>query len=300
LENHIDYQNTSFGVDVLGRKHEKPFFLSVGLIKPHLPFNAPKQFFDLYPKEVLSPRINPADHNDIPAVGNAWAHKREDSKFKQDKAWNNVRRAYLACISWTDYNVGRLLDALEKSSYLENTVVVLWSDHGFALGEKNHFKKFALWEETTRTPFIIWDGREKDTPLGRKVPDGVSLINIYRTLAELAELNPPKYVAGFSLVPQLKDSKKPITEPAICTWGRGNYTLRNQDWRYIRYYDGTEELYSHLKDPDEWTNLAQKPEYESVKKELSIYFPKQEASLVRDGLEQWSICVSADKPLGKK
>jgi arylsulfatase A-like enzyme len=304
LEDHVDYMNTTFGVDILARKHDKPFFLAVGLIKPHLPFNAPKQFFDLYPKQIEPPRINPKDHDDIPAVGNAWAKRRDDNQFKKDNAWNEVRRAYLACISWTDFNVGRLIDALEKSPYADNTVVVLWSDHGFAQGEKNHFRKFALWEETTRVPFIIWDARDKNAPVGRTVADGVSLINIYRTLTDLSGVAAPAYVDGFSLVPWLKDPGKPVAEPAICTWGRGNFTLRNKDWRYIRYYDGGEELYLHTKDPDEWTNLANNPEYAAVKKSLAAYLPKTEAPLILEGLEggltSWSIPYSADKPLGEK
>ncbi len=297
LEDHKDYQNTTFGVDVLGRRHDKPFFLAVGLIKPHLPFYAPERFFDLYPVEVKPPRINPDDHDDIPPVGNIWAKKDKDKYFTQANKWNDIRRAYLACISWTDYNVGRLLDALAASPYADNTVVVLWSDHGFALGEKQHFTKFALWEETTRVPFIIWDAREKSAPKGRSVTDGVSLINIYRTLAELAGVEAPDYVDGFSLVPQLKDSKSPITEPAICTWGRGCHSVRTKDWRYIRYYDGTEELYSHVNDPDEWTNQANNPEFADIKKKLAAYLPEKEVPLVEKGMERGSLPVSADNPL---
>lgn len=300
LEDHLDYQNTTFGVDVLARKHGQPFFLGVGLIKPHLPFQAPKRFFDLYPKQVEPPRINPTDHDDIPAVGDAWAKVGDVNKFNKDHAWNEVQRAYLACISWTDFNVGRLLDALATSPYADNTIVVLWSDHGFALGEKNHFRKFALWEETTRVPFIIWDARDKTAPEGRTVADGVSLINIYRTLAELTGVEAPAYVDGVSLVPQLEDPGKAVAAPAICSWGRGNHAVRSRDWRYIRYYDGGEELYLHTKDPDEWTNLADNPEYAEVKKRLAAQLPQQEVPLIRDGLEEWSVPVSADNPLGKK
>ncbi|VGO11977.1 Choline-sulfatase [Pontiella desulfatans] len=299
LEDHTDYKNTAFGVDVLSREHDKPFFLAVGIVRPHLPFTCPKQFFDLYPKEVEPPRINPTDHSDIPAVGKAMAKVSDDRRFKQDEAWNKVRRAYLACISWADYNVGRLLDALDASPYAGNTVVVLWSDHGYGLGEKKHFRKFALWEETTRVPFIIWDAREGKPVAGREVKEGVSLINIYRTLAELSNLDSPEYVDGFSLVPQLRDHEAPVEGQAICSWGRGNYTVRTRDWRYTRYYNGGEELYDHTKDPDEWTNLAKNPEYTEVKNRLSSKLPRQEAPIVLDGLEGWSIPYSADKPLEK-
>lgn len=300
LEDHTDYKNTSFGVDVLSREHDQPFFLAVGIIRPHLPFICPKRFFDLYPEEVAPPRINPDDWADIPAVGRAMAKGSDDRRFKRDAAWNKVRRAYLACISWADFNVGRLLDALEASEYADNTIIVLWSDHGYALGEKKHFRKFALWEETTRVPFIILDTREQGTATGRTVADGVSLINIYRTLAELTGLDAPEYVDGFSLVPQLKDPGTPILEPAICSWGRGNYTVRDRNWRYTRYFDGSEELYAHSSDPDEWINQANKPEFSGIKRRLALRMPEKEAALVVDGMELWSLPVSADKALDKK
>ncbi len=300
LESHVDYQNTSFGVDVLAREHDAPFFLAVGIIKPHLPFTCPKQFFDLYPKEVEPPRIKENDLSDIPAVGKALVKVGDDRRFKKDKAWNKVRRAYLACISWADFNVGRLLDALEASPYADNTIVVLWSDHGYALGEKQHFRKFALWEETTRVPLIILDTREEKKIEGRAVTDAVSLINIYSTLAELTGLEVPKFVDGVSLAPQLVDSNTPVTEPAICSWGRGNYAVRTRDWRYIRYYNGDEELYNHSEDPDEWTNLANSPSVADIKKKLAAQLPKNGVAVVMDGIEAWSMPVSADRLLGAK
>ena len=219
-----------------------------------------------------------------------------DNRFKKDQAWDKVRRAYLACISWADFNVGRVLDALEASPYADNTIVVLWSDHGYALGEKNHFRKFALWEETTRVPFIIWDTREKHAASGREVKVGVSLINIYRTLAELTDLTPPPEVDGFSLLPQLKNSDAEVARPSICTWGRGNYAIRDGEFRYIRYFDGGEELYSHVEDPDEWTNVADNAESAAVKKRLAGFLPKQEAPLVVKGITAVRAKMSADKP----
>lgn len=297
LDDHPDYKNTTFGVEVLGRKHDQPFFLAVGIVRPHLPFTAPKQFFDMYPEEVEPPRILQNDLADVPAVGRAFARTGDDRRFERDQAWNRVRRAYLACISWADSNVGRLLDALEASPYADNTVVVLWSDHGYGMGEKQHFRKFALWEEVTRVPFIIWDARETQAVTGREIEDSVSLINIYPTLAELAGLHAPEYLDGFSLVPQLKAPDKPMPRPAICSWGRGNYTIRDKEWRFIHYYDGTEELYFHTEDPDEWSNLAGLPGYEGVKERLAAFLPQQEAPINMEGLEAWSIPFSADKPL---
>jgi len=295
LEDHPDHQVASYGVDVLSRDHDKPFFLAVGIVKPHLPFVAPQQFFDLYPDKVEPPQIKTDDHSDIPWPGRAMAKINDDFRFREDEAWNDVRRAYLACISWADYNIGRVLDALEKSPYADNTVVVLWSDHGYGMGEKRHFRKFALWEETTRVPFIIWDSRDGKSPKGRTSAEGVSLINIYKTLADLAGLTPPTHVDGVSLVPQLNDPATPVASPAITTWGRGNYGVRDDDWRYIRYFDGSEELYSHRDDPDEWTNLAGNQKYAAVKQGLAEGLPKVEAPLIREGISLWNL-VDADKP----
>ena len=155
-EEHVDYQVASYGVDVLKQKHEKPFFLAVGIVKPHLPFDCPKRFFDALPENIEAPAILENDLVDIPAEGNSFRRAGDDRQFKKDKAWEDVRRAYLACNSWADFNIGRVLDALEKSPYADNTIVVLWSDHGFHQGEKMSFKKFTLWEEATRVSFIIY------------------------------------------------------------------------------------------------------------------------------------------------
>ncbi len=301
LDEHPDYKVASYGMDVLKKEHTKPFFLAVGIVKPHLPFICPKEFFDLYPDPVDPPRILENDLADVPWVGKSMAKISDDNRFNKDNAWDKVRRAYLACNSWADYNIGRVLDALDSSPYADNTIVVLWSDHGYGQGEKRHFRKFALWEEPTRVPFIIWDRRETNAAEGRVVKDGVSLINIYRTLADLTGLEAPGYLDGYSLVPYLKDPSKPLPGPSICSWGRGNYALRDANYRYIRYFDGSEELYSHEKDPDEWTNLADNPEYAAVKERLAVFFPKNEAPLVKEFVADWSITTSADNPKkGKK
>lgn len=299
FEEHPDHKVASYGIDVLAKEHDKPFFLAVGIVRPHLPFICPEEFFDLYPDPVQAPRIKEDDLDDIPWVGRSMAKRGDDNRFRNDKAWDKVRRAYLACISWADYNIGRVLDALEESDYADNTIVVIWSDHGYGLGEKHHFRKFALWEETTRVPFIIWDTRDNEAGEGRTVTDGVSLINIYKTLAEMTGIEGPDYLDGYSLVPQLKDSSIPLPEPAICSWGRGNYTVRDEKFRYTRYFNGGEELYFHSQDPDEWTNLADNPEYAAEKARLAVFLPENEAPLVKEFVAEWSIPSSADKPKKK-
>jgi len=297
-EEHVDYQVASYGVEVLKQEHEKPFFLAVGIVKPHLPFDCPKRFFDALPDSIEAPAILKDDLIDIPAEGNSFRRAGDDRRFKKDKAWEDVRRAYLACNSWADFNVGRVLDALEKSPYADNTIVVLWSDHGYHQGEKMSFKKFTLWEEATRVPFIIYDGRNTSNAKGN-CSQAVSLINIYKTLAEMADLKVPEYVDGESLLPQLKNPAQKL-QPAITSWGRGNYAVRNNNWRYIRYFDGTEELYSHEKDPNEWHNLSQKPAFEAKKKELSKFLPKNEAPTIEELVSPWSVFGADKAKLGAK
>ena len=298
-DEHPDYQVATYGTEVLARDHEQPFFLAVGIVKPHLPFICPPEFFELYPTDVLPPRILEGDLDDIPVVGQAMAKISDDKQFTKDEAWTRVRRAYLACISWADYNVGRVIDALEASPYADNTIIVLWSDHGYGMGEKRHFRKFALWEETTRVPFIILDPRQKNAPEGRTVTDGVSLINIYQTLADMTGLKAPAGIDGFSLVPQLIDPSAPLAEPAICSWGRGNYTVRDRDYRYTRYFDGGEELYAHQTDADEWTNLASLPQHAATKARLAKFLPQTEAPLVLKGITSVRAIMSADEPKPK-
>lgn len=294
LEDHPDYCTAKYGVEVLGRKHNAPFFLALGFIKPHLPFVCPKKYFDLYPDPIKPPPIKLDDLTDVPWAGRGNAKITDDFRFRTDQAWEKVRRAYLACNSWTDANVGRVLDALESSPYAKNTIVVLWSDHGYHQGEKRSFRKFSLWEEATRVPFIIWDTRGQDGN-GAECAEAVSLIDIYKTLTELTGVQPPDYVDGVSLVPWLKDPAKPRPVPAITSWGRGNYTVRTRDWRYIRYFDGSEELYHNAVDPQEWDNLASDPNCAGKKAELAALLPKEEAPLVLSGKALHNV-VDADKP----
>jgi arylsulfatase A-like enzyme len=157
---------------------------------------------------------------------------------------------------------------------------VLWTDHGWHLGEKKHWRKFALWEEATRTPLIFvaprgTPGLPDGTPAGTRIDKPVSLLDIYPTLADLCGLPPREGLSGDSLVPLMDDPDVEWQRPAITTHGRLNHAIRSDRWRYIRYADGSEELYDHNHDPMEYTNLAGRTEYKSVKQELSAWLPKQ-------------------------
>lgn len=293
-EEHIDHQVASYGIEKLNEKHDKPFFLAVGIVKPHLPFDAPARFFDALPDDITPPETIENDFEDIPAVGKSLQKKGEYNHYKSKGVWNDVRKAYLACISWADYNIGRVLDALENSEYADNTIVVLWSDHGFHLGEKETFKKFTLWEEATRVPFIIYDTRNKKIQKGRTYAEPVSLINVYKTIADYTNVSTPDYVDGESLKPIVKDQSVVLDAPTIIAWGRGNYSVRTKSFRYIRYFDGGEELYNHDDDPNEWKNLASDTKFTVLKNELKALLPKQEEAMVEDHVSKWSV-EGADK-----
>ena len=255
----------------------------------------PEANWDRFLDPISEPAIKADDLTDIPQLGQSNAQIYVEIPVRRDKAWEDIRRAYLASINFTDDNVGRVLDALKKSPYADNTIIMLWSDHGFHLGEKRSFSKFSLWEEATRTPFIIFDPRNRSGN-GQNCVEPIGLINVYRTLCELTGITAPDYVDGTSIGPWLKNPNLSKDQPALITWGRGNYSLRSREWRYNRYFDGSEELYSHKEDPNEWTNLADNPEYASMMQELADkWLPKTEAAQVTSGRELYNV-ADADQP----
>ncbi|MEC9227433.1 MAG: sulfatase-like hydrolase/transferase, partial [Verrucomicrobiota bacterium] len=290
-----DYKAAQHAVQFLEQKHTKPFFLAVGFILPHASFIMPEANWDLFLDPISYPPVKTDDLVDIPLVGQSNAQIYVEIPVRRDQAWENIRRGYLASVNFTDDNVGRVMDALEKSSYADSTIVVLWSDHGYHLGEKRSFSKFSLWEEATRTPFIIYDPRNESRN-AKICSEPIGLINVYRTLCDLTGLTAPDYVDGISLVPWLRNPYLPKEQPALITWGRGNYSLRSKHWRYNRYFDGSEELYDHRKDPYEWTNLANNPDYAMMmQKFASKWLPQQEAPQVSSGRELYNV-ADADQP----
>ncbi|MEM7812885.1 MAG: sulfatase [Planctomycetota bacterium] len=295
LDDFVDYRSASHAIRFLGQSHDQPFFLAVGFIRPHIPFVTPEANYDRFPAKILPPRILADDLDDVPPVGRSMARIPAVESFEKYDCWDEIRRGYLACISFTDDNVGRVMETLDAGPYADDTIVVLWSDHGFHLGEKRSHTKFSLWEESTRVPFIIWDPRGR-VGNGAACGEPVGLINVYRTLCELTGIEPPDYVDGRSLVPWLDEPQRPVDRPAMTTWGRGNYTLRTADWRYTRYFDGTEELYDLANDPNEWSNVADDPAHDSLKSELAAtWLPETEAPQVTSGRELYNVW-DADKP----
>ena len=272
-----DYKVADWAISELQKNHDKPFFLGCGFFRPHLPWYVPRKYFDMYPADkVTLPSVNENDLDDVPEIGKKMAKPQKDHrKVLKHNQWRKAVQGYLASISFVDTCIGRVIDALDKSTYSDNTIVVLWSDHGWHLGEKLHWRKFALWEEATHNVLMIV--APGVTKANQKCIRPVTMVDIYPTLIDVCGLTPKPELEGQSLVPLLKDPTAKWQRPALTTHGRNNHSIRDERWRYIRYSDGTEELYDHEKDPLEWTNLATNPQYASVKKRMGEWLPGKNA-----------------------
>ena len=271
-----DWHSVSYCVEQLQKEHEKPFFLACGLVKPHLPWAVPRKYYDMFPRdEIELPPHLKNDLDDIPEAGKRIGNKNDHAKFLKSGRWKDAVQSYLATIAYADVCVGRLLDALEKSAYKDNTIIVLWGDHGWHLGEKERWRKFTLWEEATRAPMIWYvPGITKSVTVCHKPVDFMS---IYPTLCELAGVKTPDHVEGKSIIRLLKNPDARWDSAAITTDGYMNHAVRTERWRYIRYSNGNEELYDHSKDEYEWKNLAKNPAYTADIKRLSTFLPDRKS-----------------------
>ena len=275
-----DGVTAQFGVDVLGQEHDKPFFLATGFVRPHLPFIAPRKYFEHYDVDTLT--LHPVKFDDLadaPWVARRNARVDDDINIRRADPNGRARviQAYYACASFVDDMIGRVLDALDASPHRDNTVIVFWSDHGWHLGEKRSWRKFTLWEESARTPMIIVDPRRGESA-GKRCERPVGLIDLFPTIAELAGLPEPDDLDGASLRPLVDDPHADSPElraPELTVQGRGNYSLRDETWRYTRYYDGSEELFNHREDPYEWVNLAEEPAFAEVKARYANLLPTE-------------------------
>ena len=282
--NTIDFRTADYCIKALQNPPRgKPLFLACGIFKPHSPFFAPKQYHKGTEKVRPPPRLSD-DWKDLPGgaqmlMGNTkWFW---NGMMKLDRrlpgSFDQFVQAYAACCVFADRQLGRVLDALDASPRRERTIVVLWSDHGFHLGEKNHIEKFALWEKSNHVPFIVV--APGVTGEGERCQRPVDLSVIYPTLLELGGL-PGAKCDGLSALSLLRDPDREWKEPALMTYGRGNHAVRSERWRYIRYADGSEELYDHTVDPHEWRNVAGSPEWEAVKAEHRAWLPAKEVAAV--------------------
>ena len=270
-----DYKIASAAIDALQQAPEaKPFFIACGFRLPHVPCFAPQEWFDKFPMDELQmPPVTADDRDDTPRFSWYLHWKLPEprlSTLKKFNEWKPLVRAYLASTAFMDHQVGRVLEALKLSGRLDNTIVVLWSDHGYHLGEKLITGKNTLWENSTRVPLIF-----AGPGIARAVCNRpVELLDIYPTLTALCDLPAPADLEGHNLRPLLKDASAPWKFPAITTHNQGNHSIRNERWRYIRYADMSEELYDLQNDPEETHNLAGSATHEKVIAKLKQWLPK--------------------------
>ncbi|WP_217651612.1 sulfatase [Mariniphaga anaerophila] len=275
-----DYHSAQWAIDRLKKDYQQPFFLAVGFLRPHVPWYVPPKWFDLHPlADIETPPYLKEDLDDLPAIAleiddmpmmptTEWAIRSGE--------WPKMIQAYLACISFVDFYIGEILNALENGPNAENTVVVLWSDHGYRMGEKNTFAKHCLWEEATNAPLIFTGpGVQK----GTVVSAPVEMLSIYPTLLELCGMESNPQNEGASLIPMLAGKADGLPPSyAITTYGWENHSVRSEYLRYIRYNDGSEEFYDHRNDPNEWNNLATKEgQFRKDMDELKAFLPQKKA-----------------------
>ena len=275
-EEMVDTVRTNWACEVLRRRHEEPFFLALGLYTPHFPNYAPQKYFDLYdPEKIDLPPYKEDDLDDLPApVRKRFTNRgRIHKELEELGAVREAVRGYLAAVSYGDAMLGRVLDALDTSPHKDNTVIVVWSDHGYHHGEKGQWGKHTLWDRTSHVPFL-WAGR--DVARNAKVDTTVSLIDMYATFVDLCGLPRPEGLEGTSLAPVLRDPSSAADRTVLLPhMERGSYAVMNDEWRYIRYAAGGEELYNVRDDPHEWTNLAGDSKYADVKRKMRRAAPKE-------------------------
>ena len=269
-----DAQITDWAIEQLQQPRDKPLFLGVGYYRPHIPLWAPQRYFDrLEGTAVLLPPTHDADLDDLSDIAKQWALEPvtagAHSTVLQYGQWREAVKAYLACVTFVDHHVGRLIDALDATQIGRSTIIVLWSDHGWHLGEKQHWGKWTGWERSTRVPLmIVPPKRQAGEYATGECDQPVSLIDLFPTLTEFCDIEAPDELDGESLVPLLRDPRRSTDRTAVTFFGRGNVTVRTKHWRYIRYADGSEELYDHETDAHEWTNLSARREYENTMRQL--------------------------------
>ena len=288
-----DYKSVDYVAGQLQKSHQKPFFLACGIYRPHLPWYVPRKYFDMFPLESIQlPKVLDGDLDDLSDRARDIAHRGGGyhAHVLDSAQWKHAVQGYLASITFADAMLGRLLDALEKSPHADNTIVVLWSDHGWQLGEKEHWRKFALWENVLRSVLMI-----RAPPGTRGLPEGsrvgepcdrvVSLQDLHPTILDLCGLPPRKDIDGRSLVPLLRDPQTEWRHAAISSYDFGEFSVRTERWRYTRLIDGSEELYDHYADPEEWTNVAGDPQFQAIKTKLAGHIPSDPAPLKQTSLK---------------
>ena len=272
-----DTKITDWAIGKLKEEGVEPLFLAVGYYRPHIPLWAPKRFFDRFKDDPGKlPPVKNSDLNDLGEMGRKWAREAvtagSHATVVEYGQWQAAVEAYLACTTYVDHEIGRLLGALDQSAAGKDTWIIFWSDHGWHLGEKDHWGKWTGWERSTRVPLMVVPPRSKAGKFaagGSRCHQPVSLLDLYPTLVELCDLQGPETLDGQSLETLLREPSRATGRVVTTTFDRGNISLRSDRWRYIRYSSGEEELYDLAQDPNEWSNLAGRAEYEGTRKKFA-------------------------------
>jgi len=268
-----DHMVASKAIELLQQRKAagKPFFLAVGFVRPHFPMVAPKRFFDMYPQQTMKipPQIE-GDRDDIPEAG-----RGSDGKGlnEMEESRRRMWQAYYASVTFMDEQVGRVLDELERLGLRESTAIVFTTDHGYHLGEHGFWQKANLHEEVVRVPLIfsvpgIKPGRSSSL---------VELVDFYPTCTEILGLPTPESLQGRSLMPILTNPSATVRDTALSIHNRAGGGLRSANWHYMKYDDKGEELYDMIKDPHQYTNLVDNPEYAEMLEDARTQFQQRMA-----------------------
>jgi arylsulfatase A-like enzyme len=277
-----DGRIAAWAAEQLSGRHDGPLFLAVGFYKPHQPFFLPQKYFQMLDAgAVRLPPTMAGDLDDVPQPGRdlatrPWTSGTHKTVVEHGK-WREAVHAYLATITFADAQAGRVIDALDRGPQADNTWVVLWSDHGWSLGEKEHWGKHVPWRESVRQPLIIIPPRNAPPAgfrPGSRCEAMVNLLDLYPTLIEACGLSPRGELEGRSLVPLVGDPGAAWPEATVTTIGRGSHSVCTRRWRYVRYFDGSEELYDLQGDPREWVNLADDRGHAEMKRRLARHVPE--------------------------
>lgn len=271
-----DGQVASWATEALATRCEPPFYLSVGIFMPHLPWFVPADFLGRFPPDEISlPSTYRSDRNDLSERAYGYTTTGRNARVQRTDQHKKVIACYLAAMAVADEALGRVLSALEASAFADDTIVVVWSDHGHHLGQKMHWSKYDLWDDTTHVPLVI--SAPGVTRAGGCCPAPVSLISLFPTLVNLCDLPPMAGLDGASLEPLLVNPAAEWRRPAIIT-SKYSLAVRSARYRYIRYDSGDEELYDHESDPNEWVNLESvSGGFKDLKAELAGWLPKTTA-----------------------
>ena len=303
-----DYSSVEWISQQLKKKHDKPFFLAAGIYRPHLPWYVPQKYFDKFPLEDIQlPVTLENDLDDVPELGQKVARNRYHERVLEAGLWKEAVQGYLASINYADELIGKLLADLAASEYADNTIVVIFSDHGWQLGEKEHWRKFSLWQDVLNTVLMVKvpkgvPGLPEGSYVGGVSDRNVSLVDVFPTLTELTGVTAKECLSGQSLVSLLKNPDAEWDRPVVSSLDHDKYSVMYENWHYIQYEGEPiqQELYDLSADPNEWTNLASNADQAERLAQLAAFIPTERKPFVKTDPLRWADVLSGKVSFDKK